>query len=55
MMAGRYWSSSGKARPMPSPSTTGRPILAAVTSGSMELIPPISKLVTAEALVYMHN
>ena len=33
---------SGKARPMPSPSTTGSPARAAVSIGSIEFEPPIS-------------
>ena len=34
--------SSGKARPMPSTSTRGRPSRAAAAMGSMELTPPAS-------------
>ena len=34
--------SSGKARPMPSASTTGRPVSAPTTSGMVELMPPHS-------------
>ena len=41
---------SGKARPMPSPSTSGRPLLAATTKGVVEFTPPASPHSTASIL-----
>ena len=41
---------SGKARPMPSPSSTGRPICAAQHTGSRPLAPPISVDISALTL-----
>ncbi len=41
--------SSGKARPMPSASTTGLPVWAATTRGMVELIPPHSMGMVAVA------
>ena len=41
---------SGKARPMPSASITGRPVSAPTTSGIVELMPPHSIGIVANAL-----
>ena len=42
---------SGNARPMPSPSTTGNPAFAAVSIGSIEFDPPISAEMIEETLI----
>ena len=41
------WNTAGKARPMPSPSITGKSIRAATNSGWIALPPPISSDITA--------